>query len=112
MVELVISALVGKRRAGRKVDLVAVAAFGCVESSDVVSVRCGSGTDPQTECGGQRTANADGGSSAGDGFEELRSGRPAKTDSLNSTSTSVNLYDLRGSWQPAAAVWASSPESV
>jgi hypothetical protein len=45
---------------GENVDLLAVAAFGDIESSGALGVRRGSGSDRQTECGGERTAKAGG----------------------------------------------------
>ena len=64
---------------GRKdEDPLAVAAFGDVDTSGALSVRSGSGSDPQAECGGERTANADGSVAAVDVFEELRTGRPGE----------------------------------
>lgn len=107
-------ALGGKRTVpgAKNVDLVAVTTLGETESSSALNVRRSLSTNPQTECGGQRTANAGGDVRGGDGFEELRTEvltNRAKTDSLSSTSTSLISYDSRSFWQPTVVMWASSP---
>ena len=66
---------------GRKdEDPLAVAAFGDVDTSGALSVRSGSGSDPQTKCGSERTADADGCVIEVDimMFQELRTGRPGE----------------------------------
>jgi hypothetical protein len=61
---------------GEKVDRLAVAACGGVESSGAPSVPSGEGSDAETECCGERTANAGGWVCNGDVVEEPRAGPP------------------------------------
>ena len=64
---------------GRKYeDLCTVAAFAEVESSGALSVRSGSGSDFQTECGSERTTYVSGWVKGGEVFVELRASRPGE----------------------------------
>ncbi len=84
-------------------DLLAVAAFGEVETRSTLSVRCGLNSDEEPECRSKRTVNVDGWVKVGNGLE---------MDSRNSTWMSLIPNFSRRSRQPCTVVWASSPESV
>ena len=56
---------------GKNVDHLAAAAFREVDCSGALSVQRGLGSDQQTECGGERTANAGGCICGGDVLEKL-----------------------------------------
>jgi len=86
---------------GRKdEDPLAVAAFEDVDTSSAFSRRSGSGSNWQTECGSERTANADGSVAAVDMFEELRISRPGE-DGL--PELDVNVGDLKFPKESSAA---------
>jgi hypothetical protein len=81
-------------------DPLAVAAFGDVDTSGALSVRSGSGSDWQTECGRERTANVGGCVVGRDASEELRTGRPGE-DGL--PELNVGVGDLKFPKKPPAA---------